>query len=483
MVYIGASEVAGTEDKNQARSMFSQLVRYNMGDMAVAGAERNFLDPESIMFVLQSHAMLSFRNDQVLRKMELALFEMLQQSRATAACLSSSLLSLSQLFSASVLPDVRVDDYSRQELIDGAARVCLEHISFFTAAQLCEVLEAMATFKIRGDRQVSALLFGIGNSLARQATTLSSKDCGIVAKAFAACRVHDEKIMSSLAFRLRDKDVRRDLSAEDLADVLYGFAKFTSQDIALLDLLSIEVRRHLHALDVRLMSSMLASLAKCGVSCPVLSGRATQMLRRPKVESNGDGDDVQRACDLNAGTFNELVALTMAFAKLQVWDARLHERLAGAFLECQESGQLALEVRGCTDLVNVVHAFAKVHQAPTQLLGTVMRMIRLRQELNTRDAVKLLHALAKIDYTILPEMKQHILLALGPEQLKELGVFELLKLAVAARKLGFELPSLETQVGVILPNEPELASGDSPQRRPTAKKQRRKSARKQKWTW
>ena len=82
----------------------------------------------------------------------------------------------------------------------------------------------------------------------------------------------------------------------------------------------------------------------------------------------------------------------------------------------------------------------------------------------------------------MPDDRKHILLALGPEQLKELGVFELLKLAVAARKLGFELPSLETQVGVILPNEPPLKS-DSPQRRPTAKKQRRKSARKQKWTW
>ncbi|CAL1155091.1 unnamed protein product [Cladocopium goreaui] len=460
---------------------------YNIGDMAVAGAERNFLDAESIMLILQSHAILAFRNDRVLRKLELVLFEMLQQSKATAACLSSSLLSLSQLFSASVLPDVdQALEYSRQELIDGAARVCLEHISFFTAAQLCEVLEAMATFKVRGDRQVSALFFGIGNSLARQTSTLSSKDCGTISRAFAACRVHDEKILSSLAFRLRDKEVRRDLTAQDLANVLYGFAKFTSQDIALLDLLSIEVRRHLHALDVRLMSSTLASLAKCGVSCPVLTGRATQMLRRPgpKLEANEEDREVQRVCNLSLGTFNELLSLTMAFAKFQVRDSRLHERLAESLLQCQENDQAALEFRTCTDLVNVVHAFAKVHQAPIQLLGTVIRLLRLRPpgEFSTRDAVKLLHALAKIEYTILPDDKKYILLALGPEQLKELGVFELLKLAVAARKLGFELPSLETQVGVILPNEPPLKS-DSPQRRPTAKKQRRKSARKQKWTW
>eukprot|EP00438_Fugacium_kawagutii_P035788 Skav200796 [mRNA] locus=scaffold370:100556:101869:+ [translate_table: standard] len=437
------------------------------------------------MLVLQSHAMLAFRNDRVLRRLELVLFQMLQQSRATAACLSSSLLSLSQLFSAAVLPDVEATDYSRQELIDGAARVCLEHISFFTAAQLCEVLEAMAAFKVRGDRQVSALFFGISNSLARQTSALTSKDCGTVSRAFAACRVHDEQILSSLAFRLRDKDVRKALSAEDLANVLYGFAKFTSQDVALLDLLSIEVRRHLHALDITLMSSMLASLAKCGLSCPVLTGRATQMLRRPPkpLEVNEEASNVQRACDLSSGTFDELLTLTMAFAKFQVSDSRLHERLAEALLLCQENGQTALEVQSSSDLVNVVHAFAKVHQAPIRILGTVMRMLRFRHdEFSTRDAVKLLHALAKVEYTILPEDKNHILLALGPDQLKELGVFELLKLAVAARKLGFELPSLETQVGVILPNEPSLKS-DSPQRRPTAKKRRRKSARKQKWTW
>lgn len=458
------------------------IARYNIGDMAVAEAERNFLDPESIMFVLESHAILAFRNDHVLQKLELVLYDMLQQSRVTAACLSSSLLSLSRLFSASVLPDVADAGYSRQELIDGAARVCLEHISFFNAAQLCEVLEAMATFKVRGDRQVSALLFGIGNSLARQTTALNAKDCAIVSKAFAACRVHDERVLSALASRLRDKDVRRSLTAQELANVLYGFAKFTSQDIALLDLLSIEARRHLHAVDISLLSSMLASLAKAGVSCPVLTGRATQMLRRPSEVL--EASNVAQRCDINLATFEELSNLTMAFAKLQVQDSRLHERLSESFLQCKQNEQIALEVRSSSDLVNVVHAFTKVHQAPLKLFGTVIRILQLRppEDLNTRDAVKLLHALAKVDFTILPEVRDHILVALDPQRLKDLGVFELLKLAVAARKLGLELPSLETQVGFILPNEPTLRS-DTPQRRPTAKKRRKKSARKQKWTW
>ena len=140
------------------------------------------------------------------------------------------------------------------------------------------------------------------------------------------------------------------------------------------------------------MSSTLASLAKCGVSCPVLTGRATQMLRRPgpKLEANEEDREVQRVCNLSLGTFNELLSLTMAFAKFQVRDSRLHERLAESLLQCQENDQAALEFRTCTDLVNVVHAFAKVHQAPIQLLGTVIRLLRLRPpgEFSTRDAVK-----------------------------------------------------------------------------------------------
>ncbi|CAK9052575.1 Uncharacterized protein SCF082_LOCUS28751 [Durusdinium trenchii] len=461
---------------------------YNVGDMAVAAAENNMLEPGSLALVLQSHAILAFRNDRVVGRMESELFEMLRQSKATAACLATSLLSLSQLFSASALPD-RSERCERSELIDGGARVALEHLSFFTVAQLCNLLQAMANFRIRGDRQVSALLLGISNSLARQTSELSSKDCGTIAKTFAVCRVHDERILTALASRLREKDVRTLLTAEELSSVLYGFAKFTSQDIALLDLLSIEVRRHLHALDATLMSSMLASLAKAGVSCPVLTGRATQILRRtlPGNES-AVSHRVSHPCNLQLATFSELSALTMAFAKFQVRDSRLHERLAQAFLECNDSIQpiKALEVQSCPELINVVHAFAKVHIAPVKLFGAVMGLLLSRppEELSTRDAVKFLHALAKVEYTILPQMKGHILAALSPHRLNELGVFELLKLAVAARKLGLDLPQLEAQVSAILPNEPSLQSqSGNPQRRPVSKRRRRKSARKQKWSW
>ena len=424
--------------------------------MAMAAAEKGCLDCDSMMFALQSHARLAFQNERFVDRMEAELLSMLKQSRATAACLSASLLSLSQLQSTS--------SALRRELIDGAARVATEHMAFFRANELCELLEAMGIFRLRDQ---SELLLGIGKSLSRQANELSPKDCSIAAKSFAVCRVHDEKILTALAGRLRDKEVRAALSPEELRDILYGFAKFTSQDIALLDLLSIEVRRHLHLLNVPLLSSMLSSLAKAGVTCPVLTGRATQILRRSEEGAHSS---------LSKASFQELSALTMAFAKLQVRDLRLHERLAEACLECE-----AIEVASTSDLVNVVHAFTKVHMSPIKLFGTIMRLMhsRPREELQTRDVVKLLHALAKVEYVILPQTKEHLLSAL--KDLEDLGVFELLKLSVAARKLGIELPAVESQMVAILPNEPPLR--ETPQRRPVAKKQRKKSARKQKWTW
>jgi hypothetical protein len=220
--------------------------------MAAAAAQEEKLSGDSLALVLRAHARLSFKNDHVLGALEAALFVLLQQSRATAECLSTSLLSIAQLHVAECLPaDLDGTGASaRRELIDGAARVALEHISFFGVPQLCNLLQAMTCLKVRDDRQVSALLLGIGNSLARQSSQLSASDCATAAKAFAVCRVHDEQLLATVASKLRDKELRSSLAPQQLADVLYGFAKFSSQDIASLDLLSVEVRRHLHTLDL-----------------------------------------------------------------------------------------------------------------------------------------------------------------------------------------------------------------------------------------
>ena len=457
-----------------------------MGDMTIAAAQNDTVDGESLALVLRAHAHLRLRNDRVLRALEAALFELLQQSRATADCLSSSLQSLAEMHVAGCLPLDVGGAGCRAELVDGAARVALEHLSFFTVTQMCRLLRAFTGFKLRGDRQVSALLLGIGNSLGRQPSALSASDCACAAKAFAVVRVHDERIFATLASRLRDKDVRACLTPEELSDVLYGFAKFTSQDTALLDLLSVQVRRHLHLLDVSLMSSMLASLAKAGISCPVLTGRAVQMLRRPTLVVEPP-ETSRHCCDLTKATIDELSTLTMAFGKFQVRDSRLYETLADMFVACRStrSDVTGIATLASPALINIVHAFTKVHIAPARLFGMVLGALadRPEDEFVARDAVKLLHALAKVDYDMPPGLRKRMLLALGSEALGELGVFDLLKLAAASRKLGLEVNTLEAQVGAVLPNEPQPSTRESLQRRPTVKKVRRKSARKQKWTW
>ena len=453
--------------------------------MAVLAAQNDNLDGESLALVLRAHARLPLRNDRILRLLETALFELLKQSRATAECLSSSLLSLGEMHRAGLLPPLPPDSSCRSELVDGAARVALEHLSFFTVPQMCALLRAFTCFKMRGDRQVSALLLGISNALARQPTALSASDCACAAKAFAVVRVHDERILATLSSRLRDKDVRDGLSPHELSDVLYGFAKFTSQDTALLDLLSVQVRRHLHVLDVSTMSSTLASLAKAGISCPVLSGRAVQMLRR-SVNSEVS-EPGRHQCDLTKATVDELSTLTMAFGKFQVRDSRLYETLADMFVTCTDGTSSANAIATLTSpgLVNVIHAFTKVHIAPARLFSVVLGALvdRPADEFAPRDAVKILHALAKVDYDMPPSVQQKILSVLGPDCLGELGVFDLLKLATASKKLGLNIHALEAQVGAVLPNEPQSLTRESLQRRPTIKKVRRKSARKQKWTW
>jgi len=213
------------------------------------------------------------------------------------------------------------------------------------------------------------------------------------------------------------------------------------------------------------------------------------MLRRSTASTAAESEEVtqRHLCDLTKATIAELSALTMAFGKFQVRDSKLYDTLADLFMTCksESSDTRAIAILDSPSLINIVHAFAKVHIAPARLFGTVLGSLvgRPEEELTTRDAVKLLHALAKVDYEMPLGFRQKILRVLGPSGLGELGVFDLLKLAAASRKLGVDIDALETQVGAVLPNEPESLTRESLQRRPTVRKVRRKSARKQKWTW
>jgi len=458
------SDLANFTEAVAQSSFRDDELMYNVGDTIITKLED--LDTDALAAMLRAHSRLSFRNDRVISRLQDTLYEHMQKSRATAPGLSSSLLSLAQLTSVGCI------DVPPKELLEAAARMVSEHLAFFSVPQLSEVLQAHATFGLRGDRQTSALLAGIGGVFVREAHQLTSEHCSAAVRSFAKCRVHDERLLSAVASRLRDKSVRSSLSPSQVADTLYGFAKFTCQDTALLDLLSIEARRSLHLMEVPIMSIVLSSLAKAGVSSWVLTSRAAVMLKRSTPEH------------IDTATTQELSALTMAFGKLQARDGALFDACAESYLRRETPPFTQVT---CSELVNIVHAFTKVHHLHPKLFGVIGHALLDRfDDLSLQDIVKYLHGIAKVEYLPLPPLQERIVQTLQLDQVSTLGVFDLLKLATASRRLGLRIPSLESHVSAVLPNEAD-SPGDTmgPGRRVTkmGPKKRRQSSRKRKWTW
>mmetsp|Transcript_4926 Transcript_4926/g.14344 ORF Transcript_4926/g.14344 Transcript_4926/m.14344 type:complete len:555 (-) Transcript_4926:63-1727(-) len=433
---------------------------YNLGD---ALAQRSGeLDADTLARALRAHALLGLRNDRVLPRLREALFELMQRSGATAGGLAGALQSLAQLSAAGLMSPVPRD------LLDAAARMVAEHVAFFSAGQLCGVLDAFAACAVRSDPQAAAMFASAGDAIARGSRELTAEHCANAVRALAKCRVHDERLTVAVAARLRESEVRGGLDAQQLVSALYGFAKFTSQDTALFDILSIEVRRRLHGMDVTQVSGALASLGKAGISSPVLAARAAAQLRRAPT------------AELDAAPLEALGTGAMAFGKLQVRDAALFDVFAEAFLR---RGGALFRQEPCDSLVNISHAFTKVHLVHAGLFSAIARTLLDRfEELSVQDIVRYLHGLAKVSHP-LPVQLQERFCALSPSSLHSLGAFDLLKLATAARRLGLHLPAVEEQVKAVLPNEPSGSELLAPPRPPQKRKLRRPSARRMKWNW
>jgi len=436
---------------------------YNFGDAVVA--QRGSLDADDVARVLRSHAMLGFRNDRLLAELQDQLFGLMQQSRATASGLSGSVRGLARL------EQLGLAQRPPPELLESVARMVTEHLAFFKPTDLCDVLEAYSLYRIQSDAQTSQLLLAIGGVLGRSAGDLSAAQCASSVRAFAKCRVHDERLLSAVANRLREAGVRGRLNSAEVAWTLYGFAKFSSHDTALMDLLSIEARRNLHHMDLPQVSSVLASLGKANVHSPVLTSRAAVRLRRFPSE------------DLDAAPLNDLSALAMAFGKLQVYDKPLFEALAQAFLR---RGVRLFVQEPCSMLVQLTHAFTKVHIMHSELFAAIAAVLFERfSELTLLDITKYLHGLAKVDYNLPPRLRERLEDGIEAQAkgAASLGVFELLKLASSARRLGLAVPAVDARVKAVLPYEPAGGEISGPPRRPTPPKRRRQSARKRKWTW
>merc|ERR1712151_980915 len=87
----------------------------------------------------------------------------------------------------------------------------------------------------------------------------------------------------------------------------------------------------------------------------------------------------------------------------------------------------------CSDLVNFVHAFTKVHVLHPAFFRDILGLLDYRfEELTPQDLVKFLHGAAKVDLELPDGLQVAIAETLSVDVVQRLGVFELLKLATAA---------------------------------------------------
>merc|ERR1712216_822377 len=99
-------------------------------------------------------------------------------------------------------------------------------------------------------------------------------------------------------------------------------------------------------MDIPIISTVMASLAKAGIPNQVLTSRAAIKLRRTPPE------------EYDVASTQVLIALTMAFAKVQAVDQSLFDSFGDAFLR---RSPVLFQTGSCDMLVNIFHAFTKVH--------------------------------------------------------------------------------------------------------------------------
>jgi len=432
---------------------------YNFGDVVLQDLDR--VECDTLATVLRAHALFGFRNDRVLQEFQVGLHRQMHNSLSTASGMATSLWSLAHLYAKGALPG------PSRELLDAVGRLIYEHSALFSVAHSCQLVEAFAIFREQGD-QTSRAMLAMASRLVKARAELTASECASVAWSYAKCRVHEDRLQAALAARLRDRALRDSLTASQVSQVLYGLAKFTCQDVAVLDLLAIECRRRLHLFDVDTMCETLGAIGKTGVSSQVLVSRAAARIKHMENKS------------LDAASEHSLGVLAMAFGKLQARDSKLFDTLGDAVLR----GPRPVALRPLRELVNYVHAFTKVHAVHDNLFRAVAQTIFERyDELSQTDLVRYVHALAKVEFVLPDGLQAKLATSLEDQSVKRMGLFELLKVATAARTLGVDVPSLETHVGAFLPTESRGRESGIRGRNKSLPKRRRKTARKRKWDW
>eukprot|EP00397_Hematodinium_sp_SG-2012_P044878 GEMP01050241.1.p1 GENE.GEMP01050241.1~~GEMP01050241.1.p1 ORF type:complete len:501 (+),score=86.86 GEMP01050241.1:104-1606(+) len=304
---------------------------------------------------------------------------------------------------------------------------------------------------------------------------VSAGDLAQIAKSFAKLRVNADTFFHDMTEKLQEPGKLAAFSGSQIVDLAYAFAKFGQQGTStgmLFDIFATEARKKLHTLTIAELSQFLSSFARVQVAPKIVLARAQSRL---KAGSEWWIDS----------TFEDIVNLTMAFGKFQTHDAKLAESLSSALTYHFTEGPKDPSTFTISDVINIVHAFAKVHLRPSaELLAIVTRELEARiDEIELPDLIKYLHAAGKVQLT--GELSTLLVSRLDKEAVSSLSLFDALKVHLALQRLdGVESTALEAHLAEVLPYDlrTERRAWTS-RRKPVEPIKKRKTARKRKWTW
>jgi len=302
------------------------------------------------------------------------------------------------------------------------------------------------------------------------------EEYSLLARSFAKLRVNSESFFHQASERLQKEGKMSPLSGKQIVDLVYAFAKFNHTEKThgiLYDLLVLEAKDKLHTLTIDELTQLLSSFARAHVPAKVIVSRA---LSRFKAGSEWWIDS----------TFENIVNLTMAFGKFQIYDLRLLEALSSALIYHFTQGPKDPSSFSISNLINIIHGLAKVHlRPPDELLAILTRELTARvDEIEIAEAIKYIHAAGKIHLS--GDLSALIVSRFDKEAVSHLSLFDALKIHLAVQRLdGVESSALEAHLLEVLPydlrrKQPACSTKRKPAVEPV---KNRKSARKRKWTW
>jgi len=303
---------------------------------------------------------------------------------------------------------------------------------------------------------------------------ISPEDMTLIAKALAKLRVPSDSFFHDMAQHLQKPGVLSGLTAGQIVDLTYAYGKFSqiaTNSAMLFDLFATEARKKFQSFTIGELAQLLCSFARAQITPKIVLTRTQSRLKTEDwwIDSK----------------FEDVINLAMAFGRFQIHDKKLVEKLSTALIYHFTEGTRDPSSFVANDLINIIHAFAKVQLRPTsELLAILVRELEARiDEITTDEIVKYLHAAGKIQLNC--ELTGLLVNKLDEIAVSHLSIFDALKVNLALQKLdGIQSETLEKHLAEVLPYDMRVENRQlTASRRPREPQSKRQSARKRKWTW